>query len=413
MTANSLCQLTTLVIAYISRRRTNQTGYRVFLHVFTHINTNHAAFIIKESLCQGLGQLSFTNTSRTKEDKGTDWPLRSLDTSSSSQNSLADYLNSLILTNYPLMEHILQMEQLLSFAGKHLGNRNTSPTAYYLGNILLTNFFLQKLAVRAFGSNGFFLSLQLLLQLWETTIFQFRQLVQIVISFCTFHLAANIVHFLLDATNSQNCLLLRIPLSLQFLLLSLQIFLFLANASQLFLTGCISFLLESLLLNFQLKNLTTHFIQWCRHGFNFSSQLGSSLIHQINGLIWQETVRNVTVRQHCRRHQSRITNTYTMMYLITFLQATENGNSIFYRWFANHNRLETTLQGCILFNVLAVLIQSSSTNAAQLTTSHHWLQQVAGIHSTIGSTSTYYSMYLINEQQNLSIRFYYLVENGF
>ena len=102
-----------------------------------------------------------------------------------------------------------------------------------------------------------------------------------------------------------------------------------------------------------------------------------------------------------------------MMYFITFLQATENGNSILYRWFTNHNRLETTLQGSILFNVLAVLIQSSSTNAAQLTTSHHWLQQVAGIHSTVSSTSTYHSMYLINKQQNLSIRFYYLVENGF
>ena len=232
----------------------------MFLHVLTHINTNHAAFIIKESLCQSLGQLSFTNTSRAKEDKGTNWPFWSLDTCSSSQNSLADYLNSLILTNYPLMEHILQMKQLLPFTGKHLGNRNASPTAYYLGNILLTNFFLQKLAVSALGSNRFLLSLQLLLQLWKTTIFQFRQLVQIVISFCTFHLTANIVHFLLDATNSQNCLLLRIPLSLQFLLLSLQAFLFLANASQLFLTGCISFLLESLLLNFQLKNLTAHLI---------------------------------------------------------------------------------------------------------------------------------------------------------
>ena len=102
-----------------------------------------------------------------------------------------------------------------------------------------------------------------------------------------------------------------------------------------------------------------------------------------------------------------------MMYFITLLQATKNGNSILYRWFTNHNRLETTLQGSILFNVLAVLIQSSSTNAAQLTTSHHWLQQIAGIHSTVGSTSTYHSVYLINKQQNLSIRFYYLVENGF
>ena len=231
MTTNSLCQLTTLVIAYIAWRRTNQTGYRVFLHVFTHINTNHAAFIIKESLCQSLGQLGFTNTSRAKEDKGTNWPFWSLDTCSSSQNCLADHLNSLILTNYPLMEHILQMKQLLPFTGKHLGNWNASPTAYYLGNILLTNFLLQKLAVSALGSNGFLLSLQLLLQLWKATIFQFRQLVQIVISFCTFHLTANIVHFLLDATNSQNCLLLRIPLSLQFLLLSLQVFLFLANAS--------------------------------------------------------------------------------------------------------------------------------------------------------------------------------------
>ena len=62
-------KLTTFVIPYISRRRSDKTGYRIFLHIFTHINTDHIIFIIKEAFCQCFGKLCLTNTEMCIRDR--------------------------------------------------------------------------------------------------------------------------------------------------------------------------------------------------------------------------------------------------------------------------------------------------------------------------------------------------------
>ena len=53
-TADCLSKLTALLVSYISRRRSDQSGYRIFLHVFTHINSDHILFIIKQILLPEL-----------------------------------------------------------------------------------------------------------------------------------------------------------------------------------------------------------------------------------------------------------------------------------------------------------------------------------------------------------------------
>ena len=65
--ADCLSQLTALIVADISRRCSDQAGYRVLLHVLTHIDTDHVVLVIEQSLGQSLCQLSLTNTSRSKE----------------------------------------------------------------------------------------------------------------------------------------------------------------------------------------------------------------------------------------------------------------------------------------------------------------------------------------------------------
>ena len=71
------------------------------------------------------------------------------------------------------MEHILQMQQLFTFSGKHLSYRNTCPTADNPGNILLTYLLLKQLVTVIISQSGLLLS-QLALQLWHTAIFKLR-----------------------------------------------------------------------------------------------------------------------------------------------------------------------------------------------------------------------------------------------
>ena len=60
-----LGQLTALVISDISWRRSDQTGNGMFLHVFTHIDTNHVVLIVKQCLRQRFCKLCLADTGRT------------------------------------------------------------------------------------------------------------------------------------------------------------------------------------------------------------------------------------------------------------------------------------------------------------------------------------------------------------
>ena len=72
LAANSLSQLTALLITNISRRRSDKTAHGVFLHVLGHVDTDNVLFIVKQCLCQSLCKLGLTNTCRTHEEEGTD-----------------------------------------------------------------------------------------------------------------------------------------------------------------------------------------------------------------------------------------------------------------------------------------------------------------------------------------------------
>ncbi len=50
LSANRLRELTTFFIAYIARGCPDESGHRVFLHVFRHINSDHVVLIIKKRL---------------------------------------------------------------------------------------------------------------------------------------------------------------------------------------------------------------------------------------------------------------------------------------------------------------------------------------------------------------------------
>ena len=62
---DSLCQLAAFLVSHISRRRSDQSGHGVFLHVLTHIDTHHILFIVEQAGCQRLGKLCFADTGRS------------------------------------------------------------------------------------------------------------------------------------------------------------------------------------------------------------------------------------------------------------------------------------------------------------------------------------------------------------
>ena len=65
--SDCFCQLSAFIVSNISRRSSDQSGHGIFLHVLTHIDTDHILLIVKQCGSQSLGKLCFTNTGWSEE----------------------------------------------------------------------------------------------------------------------------------------------------------------------------------------------------------------------------------------------------------------------------------------------------------------------------------------------------------
>ncbi|MNV46986.1 hypothetical protein D3C71_1388350 [compost metagenome] len=110
------------------------------------------------------------------------------------------------------------------------------------------------------------------------------------------------------------------------------------------------------------------FLQIWRDGVRVKPYFRSCFIDKVNRFIWQETVRDVTVGQlHCF-HNSFIRNLHTVMRFITIAKSEKNLDRFLWRRLIHRNRLETTLQCCIFFNIFTIFVKRSRTNALKFST---------------------------------------------
>ena len=67
LSADSLGQLTALLVTDIAGCRADQTRNAVLLHVLGHIDPDHILLIVKQGSCKCLGKLCFADTGRSEE----------------------------------------------------------------------------------------------------------------------------------------------------------------------------------------------------------------------------------------------------------------------------------------------------------------------------------------------------------
>ena len=310
------------------------------------------------------------------------------------------------------MQRFVEVQEFFPFACHHLGDRDTRPAADDLGNIFFADFFFEELRILMFSQVGF-LFLQLFLQFRQFAVLQFRSLGQIVVAFGLGHFAFDGVDFFLQALGAQNGLFFFIPLGFELAFFFFQFVLRFRDLGQAFFGSVVRFFVQGLFFDFQLHDLMAQFVNRRRHGFDFRTQFGGSFVDEVDGLIGQETVGNVAVRQDGGSDQGFITDADAMMDFVAFFQTTENGDCVFNRRLIDHDRLETTFQSGIFFDVFLVFIERRSADAAQVTAGQHRFQDVAGIHGAFRGAGTDDSVDFIDEEENLAVRFGDFIEDRF
>ena len=90
-----------------------------------------------------------------------------------------------------------------------------------------------------------------------------------------------------------------------------------------------------------------------------------------------------------------------MVVFVLGLQTGQDGNCIFDRRLLHLDRLETALESGVFFDVLAVLRERRSTHDLQLSAAEGRLEDIRGIHGSLGRAGPHDGVQLIDEQDDI------------
>jgi hypothetical protein len=162
-----------------------------------------------------------------------------------------------------------------------------------------------------------------------------------------------------------------------------------------------------------LRGFAVELIDVGRQGVDLDAQRGRGFIDQVDGLVGEKAVADVTVRERSRRDDRRIFNANPMMHLVLFLQAAQDGNGVFDIRLADEDNLEAALKGGIFFDVLAIFVQRSRADSTQFPASQRGLEHVGGVNRAFGSAGADQGVEFVDEKDDLALRVFDFLEDGF
>ena len=101
------------------------------------------------------------------------------------------------------------------------------------------------------------------------------------------------------------------------------------------------------------------------------------------------------------------------MQLVLLLQAAQDRDGVLHRRLVDEHGLEAPRKGCVLLDILAVLIERGGADAVQFAARESGLQQVAGIHRAFALAGADDGVQLVDEQDDAAAFGLHLVEHGF
>jgi hypothetical protein len=135
-----------------------------------------------------------------------------------------------------------------------------------------------------------------------------------------------------------------------------------------------------------------------------SAGIESISIDQVDGLVGQEAVRDVPVRQHRGRHESGILELHAVVGLVALPEAAQDADRVLHRWLADDDRLEAALERRVLLDVLPVLIERRRANGVELAPRQHRFQHVRRVHRALGRARAHHRVELVDEEDHLALR---------
>ena len=101
LAADGLGELAALVVADVARRRADEPGHRVLLHVLRHVDLDHRVLVAEQELGERARQLRLPDARGAEEDERAGRPLRVLDPGAGAADRLRDGDDRQLLADRP------------------------------------------------------------------------------------------------------------------------------------------------------------------------------------------------------------------------------------------------------------------------------------------------------------------------
>src|SRR5450830_959965 len=403
MPAYGLCQLPALFIANVSGRRADETADTEFLHVFAHVDADHAVLVVEQHLGQRLGQLGLADTGGAQEDEAADGTAGVRHTRARPLNGRGDGMDCLLLADDALCKTFLEVDQPGHLGLHHAGHRDTGPAADDLRDLLFGYRLLEFDAALLLRLELVVLSLDLLLQFGNRAILELCRLLEVSLARRLRELDFLLLKLLAKPCGFLDDVLLLVPGQFQPVRLLLQLGDLRLDVSIALLGLVIGLGNQRLAFHLQNNQFAVQFVDLDGHALELHLNQRRRLVHKVDGLIGQEPVGDVACRQLGCHDQGSIRDAHAVVRLIPFLQAAQDGDRILDRRLTDQDRLEATLQRSILFDDLAILVDRRGANCPQFASRERRLQHVGGIHGSLGRARPDDRVQLVDEHDDAAI----------
>ncbi len=92
-----------------------------------------------------------------------------------------------------------------------------------------------------------------------------------------------------------------------------------------------------------------------------------------------------------------------MVDLIPLLESPQDPDGVFHARSVDEDRLETSFEGGVLLDMLAVFVEGGGPDHAQFAAGEHRFEHVGGIHGAFGRAGTDDGVHLVDERDDLTL----------
>ena len=414
-----LGQLTAGLVAHVAGRRTDQAGHGVLLPVLAHVDADHRPLVVEEEVRQGLRQLRLAHTRGAQEQERSCGPVRIGHPGPGPADRIRDRAHGLGLPDEALPDLLLRVEQLLPLPLQQAAGGDAGPGGDDLGDVIRGHVVAHERTAGAHSGTGLLAGGlrglgggDLLLHLRDLPVQQAGGGGQVRVAPGDLRLVAQLVELLLEVAHAVEARALALPHGGEAAQLLLLVRELLLEGLQPLLRGGIGLLRQGHLLHLEAVDGALQLIDLDGCGVDLHAQAGGGLVDQVDRLVRQLPVRDVPVRQARGRHQRGVRDRDLVVRLVALLEAAQDRDGVLDAGLAHEHLLEPALQGGVLLDVLAVLVQRRRADHAQLAARQHGLEHVARVHRGVAAGArTHEGVDLVDERDDLAVRLLDLLED--